>query len=286
MGKLINLRHFENFASPGPFENFATLGLPKGIGRLSSLQTLDVFIVSRHGNDECQIGDLRNLNNLRGGLSITRLDKVKDAGEAEKAELKNKIHLQRLDLEFGKKEGTKGVAEALQPHPNLKSLDISCYGDREWPNWMMGSSLAQLKILNLWFCGGCPCLPPLGQLPVLEKLGIGFMRGVKYIGSEFLGASSTVFPKLKKLLISDMKELKQWEIKEKEVRSIMPCLNYLSTIGCRKLEELPDHVLQRTTLQKLDIRSCPILKQRYRKDIGEDWHKISHIPKVELCSWD
>ena len=275
MGKLINLRHLENYGAD------SLKGLPKGIGRLSSLQTLDVFIVSSHGNDECQIGDLRNLNNLRGRLSIQGLDEVKDAGEAEKAELKNKVHLQDLTLGFDREEGTKGVAEALQPHPNLKALHIYYYGDREWPNWMMGSSLAQLKILYLYSCIRCPCLPPLGQLPVLEKLGIWHMRGVKYIGSEFLGASSTVFPKLKELTISRLDELKQWAIKEKEERSIMPCLNYLSTIGCLKLEELPDHVLQRTTLQKLDIRSSPILKQRYQKDIGEDWHKISHIPEVK-----
>ena len=76
------LRHLESY---GTLE-----GLPKGIGRLSSLQTLDVFIVSSHGNDECQLGDLRNLNNLRGRLSVEGLDEVKDAGEAEKAELKNK----------------------------------------------------------------------------------------------------------------------------------------------------------------------------------------------------
>ncbi|KAL6334748.1 hypothetical protein AAG906_021407 [Vitis piasezkii] len=251
MGKLINLRHLENY-------NTRLKGLPKGIGRLSSLQTLDVFIVSSHGNDECQIGDLRNLNNLRGRLSIQGLDEVKDAGEAEKAELKNKVHLQRLELKFGGEEGTKGVAEALQPHPNLKSLDIFNYGDREWPNWMMGSSLAQLKILHLRFCIRCPCLPPLGQLPVLEELGILNMHGVQYIGSEFLGSSSTVFPKLKELRISNMKELKQWEIKEKEERSIMPCLNDLTMLACPKLEGLPDHVLQRTPLQKLYIKYSPI----------------------------
>ena len=240
MGKLINLRHLDNYD--------VLEGLPKGIGRLSSLQTLDVFIVSSDGNDECRIGDLRNLNNLRGRLSIKGLDEVKDAGEAEKAELKYKIHLQHLDLEFGRKEGTKGVAEALQPHPNLKSLRIFDYGDREWANWMMGSSLAQLKILDLDTCLRCLCLPPLGQLPVLEKLVIWKMYGVKYIGGEFLGSASTVFPKLKQLIISRLDELKQWEIKEKEKRSIMPCLKYLITEYCPKLEGLPDHVLQRTPL--------------------------------------
>ncbi|XP_034695239.1 putative disease resistance protein RGA4 [Vitis riparia] len=278
MGKLINLRHLEN-------SNIQSLkGLPKGIGRLSSLQTLDVFIVSSHGNDECQIGDLRNLNNLRGNLSIQGLDKVKDAGEAEKAELKNRVDLQDLTLKFGGEEGTKGVAEALQPHPNLKSLCIYSYGDREWPNWMMGSSLAQLKILYLISCVRCPCLPPLGQLPVLENLWIDHMDGVKYIGSEFLGSSSTVFPKLKELHIYRLAELKQWEIKEKEKRSIMPCLNVLITSDCPKLEGLPDHVLQRTPLQKLYIIDSPILERRYRKDIGEDRHKISHILEVKY-SW-
>ncbi|KAJ9692782.1 hypothetical protein PVL29_011733 [Vitis rotundifolia] len=220
MGKLINLRHLENFPSHD------LKGLPKRIGRLSSLQTLDVFIVRSHGNDECQIGDLRNLNNLRGHY----------------------------------------------------------YGDREWPNWMMGSSLAQLKRLNLEFCIRCPCLPPLGQLPVLEKLEISHMHGVKYIGSEFLGSSSTVFPKLKELITFRLDELKQWEIKEKEERSIMPCLNHLIMQDCPKLERLSDHVLQRTTLQILDIRSSPILERRYRKDIGEDRHKISHISQVK-CRW-
>ncbi|KAL6335495.1 hypothetical protein AAG906_029738 [Vitis piasezkii] len=281
MGKLINLRHLEN-----SYTYSLKSGLPKGIGRLSSLQTLHVFIVSSHGNDKCQIGDLGNLNNLRGRLSIEGLDEVKDVGEAEKVELKNKIHFQRLDLEFGGKEGTKGVVEALQPHPNLKSLCIFNYGDREWPNWMMGSSLAQLKILYLSSCVRCPCLPPLGQLPILEKLGIWGMHGVKYIGSEFLGSSSIVFPKLKELAISSLDELKQWEIKEKEEsqRSIMPCLNELWTQNCPKLEGLPDHVLQRTPLQKLNIRDSPILKRRYRKGIGEDRHKISHIPEVKCSS--
>ncbi|KAL6334723.1 hypothetical protein AAG906_021382 [Vitis piasezkii] len=250
MGKLINLRHLEN-----SFLN--NKGLPKGIGRLSSLQTLNVFIVSSHGNDEGQIGDLRNLNNLRGDLSIQGLDERRD----------------------------QGCGQALQPHPNLKALHIYYYGDREWPNWMMGSSLAQLKILNLKFCERCPCLPPLGQLPVLEELGIWKMYGVKYIGSEFLGSSSTVFPKLKELAISGLDELKQWEIKEEEERSIMPCLNHLIMRGCPKLEGLPDHVLQRTTLQILNIRSSPILERRYRKDIGEDRHKISHIPQVK-CRCD
>ncbi|KAJ9692754.1 hypothetical protein PVL29_011710 [Vitis rotundifolia] len=78
----------------------------------------------------------------------------------------------------------------------------------------MGSSLAQLEILYLDSCLRYPCLPPLGQLHVLDKL--------------FLGSPSTVFPKLKELAILRLDELKQWEIKQKEERSIMPCLKSLA----------------------------------------------------------
>ncbi|RVW58900.1 putative disease resistance protein RGA3 [Vitis vinifera] len=90
--------------------------LPQAMGKLINLRHLENESV-----DNLK-GDLRNLNNLRGDLSIQGLDEVKDAGEAEKAELKNKVHIQRLELNFGGEKGTKGVAEALQPHPNLKSL--------------------------------------------------------------------------------------------------------------------------------------------------------------------
>ena len=124
MDKLVNLRHLQNFLT------VALEGLPKGISRLNSLQTLEKFIVSNDGDNECQIGDLKNLNHLRGELEIRGLRKVEDAREAQEAELKNKIYLQHLTLEFGEKKGIKDVAEALQPHLNLKSLAIWSYGDR------------------------------------------------------------------------------------------------------------------------------------------------------------
>ena len=278
MGKLTNLRHLQNLLTTLEY-------LPKGISRLTSLQTLNEFVVSSDGDNKCKIGDLRNLNNLRGALGIRVLWKVEDEREAQKAELKNKIHLQHLTLDFDGKEGTKGVAAALEPHPNLKSLSIQRYGDTEWHGWMMRSSLTQLKNLALSYCSKCLRMPPLGELPVLEKLEITDMGSVKHIGGEFLGSSSRIaFPKLKKLTFQDMKEWEKWEVKEEEEeeeeeeKSIMSCLSYLKILGCPKLEGLPDHVLQRTPLQELVIADSDFLQQRYQQDIGEDRQKISHIP--------
>eukprot|EP00261_Vitis_vinifera_P036404 XP_019077647.1 PREDICTED: putative disease resistance protein RGA3 [Vitis vinifera] len=104
-------------------------GLPKGVGRLTSLRTLSCFIVGdENGSDVCKIEEMRNLKELRE-LEITGLGKVEDAGEAEKAELKNKKQLYGLSLDFQpcrQPVVVKEVAEALQPHPNLKSLRIRC----------------------------------------------------------------------------------------------------------------------------------------------------------------
>ena len=49
---------------------------------------------------------------------------------------------------------------------------------------------------------------------------------------------------------------------------------------CPKLESLPEGFGALTSLQTLDIRRCPILLKRCKKQIGEDWHKISHIPNL------
>ncbi|KAJ9692799.1 hypothetical protein PVL29_011746 [Vitis rotundifolia] len=284
MRKLINLRHLE-------WEASKLVMLPKGIGRLTSLRTLTVFhIFGDHlGRDVCKIGELKNLNSLRGGLVIRGIADVKDAEEAGEAELKNKKHLHHLELEdFGRlvsSAASKGVAEALQPHQNLKSLKISRYdAATEFPSWIAASSLAQLKKLEIVYCAQITCLPPLGELPLLESLIIEHMKRLKYVGGEFLGSSTTAFPKLKHLRFNDMEEWEKWEEKEEddeeEGRSVMPCLHFLTTYKCPKLESLPERLLQITSLQVLDIRVSPTLQDRYHKGRGKDRSKISHIRKV------
>ena len=58
-------------------------------------------------------------------------------------------------------------------------------------------------------------------------------------------------------------------------------LQSLRIWDCPKLESLPEGFGALTSLQTLDIRECPILLKRCKKQIGEDWHKISHIPNLE-----
>ncbi|KAJ9692913.1 hypothetical protein PVL29_011835 [Vitis rotundifolia] len=250
---LINLRHLQIRA-----DSCMLRDLPKGVGRLTSLRTLSFFIVGdENGSDVCKIEEIRNLKELRE-LEITGLSKVEDAGEAEKAELKNKEQLYGLTLNFlpwrSQPVGMKEVAEALQPHPNLKSLRIESYQVEEWPRWMMEPSLLQLTQLFLSDCDRCQCLPPLGDLPLLESLKIKWMEQVKYVGGEFLGSSSKIaFPRLKHLSFEDILEWENWEVKEEKGRKVMPCLLSVEIIGSPKLTAVPDLLLQRTPPIKLDL---------------------------------
>ena len=59
-------------------------------------------------------------------------------------------------------------------------------------------------------------------------------------------------------------------------------LQTLEIWSCYKLESLPEGFGALTSLQTLQILSCPILLNRCKKQIGEDWHKISHIPNLYL----
>ncbi|KAA8541622.1 hypothetical protein F0562_022774 [Nyssa sinensis] len=270
MGKLINLRHLE-------IERTERLKmLPKGIGGLSALRTLSKFFAGSSGDSvaaACKLGDLKNLNYLRGKLKIEGLGYVADAIEAEEAELKNKQHLLDLCLDFCplvQVEGITGVFEALQLHPNLHYLQIKGYGGTKFPNWML--SLINLRKLQLQKCQNCERLPPLGRLPSLESLHIEEMDSLKSISLEFLGigncndggdnsemtndstnsgtgASSSVvmaFPKLNKLKFVSMRGWEEWNVinTRREDIKIMPCLRCLKLSNCDKLEALPHCLLQ------------------------------------------
>ncbi|KAF4379777.1 hypothetical protein F8388_023794 [Cannabis sativa] len=73
-----------------------------------------------------------------------------------------------------------------------------------------------------------------------------------------------------------------------ELASLPDWLGNLTTLKdlristCRDLECIPMSMQRLTNLKKLSIWSCPKLGQRCEKEVGEDWHKISHIPHVDM----
>ncbi|KAL4291887.1 hypothetical protein GQ457_14G006050 [Hibiscus cannabinus] len=310
IGKIINLRHLENERT-----ELSLIAMPEGIGRLTNLQTLSVFVATDSSNAST-LGDLQNLMNLRGHLKISGLGAVCDVAEAKKAELRKKEGLRTLILDFTISKGLMSerlrrtsdweLLEALQPPPWLEKLEIWCYGSSTISlNWMM--SLTKLSHVSLGSCLNLQSLPPLGKLPSLETLYLGEMSGVKELGVGFLGvkreetsalpsssespsSSAIAFPNLKHLEFFDLKEWEHWRsltIREAEDISVMPRLCSLTIGSCPKLRELPSYILQNTSLKHLDISQSPILSGRCRKETGEDWLEISHIPSIiidGLCS--
>ncbi|KAB2607143.1 disease resistance protein RGA3 [Pyrus ussuriensis x Pyrus communis] len=276
--------------------------LPKGIGRLTSLQTLDVCPLFSVDNDEAfQVGDLRTVNQLHGSLQIRILGKVKDGSEAQLRDNKQLFHLQ---LDFGEVRDKAGessgrIMNVLRPHDDLESLEIYGYFGSTWPNWLM--SLKKLRFLALEDNCVCEILPPLGKLPFLEGLYLGATSGVRKIGGEFLGVEddqtssfksslSILFPKLKRLHFYNMSSWKDWEgVKGRNKGDsgiiFMPCLSSLDITMCSELETLPDF-LCKMPLQNLSIFYCPTLAKRCKEGSGEEWAKISHIPNVEIYAND
>ncbi|XP_073259627.1 putative disease resistance protein RGA1 [Populus alba] len=294
IGKLIKLRHLRISGSGVAF-------IPKGIERITGLRTLDGFTVCGGGANESKAANLRELKNLNriGSLVIWNLrGGEEDASDAAEAQLKNKNRLLCLQLDFNLNRENNILIEVLQPPSYLENLTITRYGGLDLPNWMM--TLTRLQVLTLGLCTNVEVLPPLGRLPNLESLVLRSMK-VRRLDAGFLGiekaenasinegeiARVTAFPKLKKLLIMDLKEVEEWEGNERRVGeedanttpiiSIMPQLRELMIVNCPLLRALPDYVLA-APLQELIIRRCPILTNRYGEEKrGEVWQKISHI---------
>ena len=281
IGKLVNLRHLY-IAGCNQLKE-----LPKGIERVTSLRTLDVFIVPCDyitNNKAMKLGGLKKLENLQGYLCIRGITKVEDASAAMEAELCNKHNLVNLELDFCQGNGPRrteaeltSLLEALQPHCNLKGLEVSAYfGTQVFPSWM--TSLINLKRLVLHSFENCESLGPFGILPFLELLRIEDMYKLKRVGQEFLGIEDTPkmeygstisFPKLKGLELIGLRIFEEWESCESSnsCAIIMPCLVFLQISYCPRLKGPLPEFLRRTPLQNLTITNCPLLERRFEKGL-------------------
>ncbi|KAG8369959.1 hypothetical protein BUALT_Bualt14G0067400 [Buddleja alternifolia] len=299
--KLKNLRHLLNDVTGRDFK------YPQGFEKLTNLLTLDQFCSNKWGY-------LKDLNQLQGVLRLRIMEEV----EVQKADLKNKIFLQYLELDVERYELLE-IIEDIHPPPNLEGLN---FNGLRLPKWC--TTLTQLRILkffgpfhrrydfgallrSLTFFGPTPnnmydyyswSLPPLGKLPFLEELEIWSVETLDHVGHEFLGMNDktsivplTIFPKLKILEFGNCDKWKEWEdISEEEEEnnmiSIMPCLHELTIHTCSELKALPHRLLRKaSSLQLLKIIRCPYLYERYERETREDWDKISHISNVEFNWW-
>ncbi|GMN31594.1 hypothetical protein TIFTF001_046530, partial [Ficus carica] len=250
---LINLRHLEIY------DCCELTHMPRGIGELTLLQTLDMFVVAaKQSSESAGFGELGKLNNLRGRLVI----QIKGLGESGAAQcLKNKKHLESLVLNWEVEQDTIGNAkealECLEPHQDMKALEVNSYpGETFPPNWL--SSLTDLVQLSLAGFKECKYLPPLHHLSSLQNLELDDLSALEFVSNRdrewdqgyHLSTSSRSFlPSLKSLKIKECTSLKGWWGREiKDVGDV---------VG-----PLTEHHQQHPffpSLTILEISNCPLL---------------------------
>ncbi|XP_058724349.1 putative disease resistance RPP13-like protein 1 [Vicia villosa] len=263
--KLVNLRYLD-------ITGTCLKWMPLQISELKNLQKLsDFFVGENHGSSISELGELCSLH---GSLFIHGIEHVVAYKDSEEAKLKEKHGLEKLSLDWGGDGDTdnsqheKTILDSLQPHTNLKELEIYDYPGTEFPDWLGDYYFCNMVSLKLKGCKYCYKLPPLGQLPMLKELQIIKFGGVMSVGSEFYGNRTSVstdfFPALEILRIESLSTWENWCPDADNVGTRAFChLREFYIENCPKLTgNLPSSLPSLTLLVIRDCKRllCPLPK--------------------------
>ncbi|XP_042451645.1 putative disease resistance protein RGA3 [Zingiber officinale] len=191
--------------------------------------------------------------------------------------------------------------EMSQPSSSIVDLQFDEYPGRQFPSWIVSSSLAEsfpnLAYLNLRGLPCCTELPPLGTLPQLKYLSIEQASALITIGSQFLGSRSSAFPKLELIQFEDMPKWEEWTFDGVEELTghgtpvsvkLFPSLRDCVLIDCPKLRALPAVLYRATNFNELYLRQTYELREiidlpiAYKLEVtnGSGLKKISNISSV------
>ncbi|GLT44772.1 hypothetical protein SLA2020_186490 [Shorea laevis] len=245
---LVNLRHI--------YFNDEKL-MPAGIGRLTCLKTLQLFVVGQQRGH--QIEELGCLTQLRGKLEIRNLDMIKDKEKAMEARLSEKDAIEELQLVFGEESNgsedrckhDKNILEGLQPHSNLKGLIVKYYYGKSCPSWMLETNNFLKNLMFMTF-SACCWLESIPSLSLSEEatVEINYCKNLKSIADS----------SLQKLIIVECEELVEVEVGPVAMKS----LKQIHIKSCGKLVNLP-MISKLQSLEVLELQQCTKLKM-----IGDD----------------
>ncbi|XP_028782600.1 putative disease resistance RPP13-like protein 1 [Neltuma alba] len=278
--KLINLRHLD-------LEACAIQKMPRCMGKFNQLQTMTMFVVAKKGGPN--IKELGAFNHLRGSLTISNMEHISDLTDMREAKLDEK-KLDKLTLSYrgdsySPKEAQclEQVLEAVKPNQSVKELTIEGYRGTKFPKWLLGVETFLPKLVSLLLRGNNDesLLPPLGQLPFLQKLVIDGFGGIKAIREDFYGNGSSVDPpfrSLSYLKFSNMRKWTEWVL-FKQGQSF-PCLEELHIHYCCELKNsLPQHL---PCLKKLEIKGCGSLKAMLPKSLVIEKLYLDDCAKISV----
>ncbi|XP_028954535.2 putative disease resistance RPP13-like protein 1 [Malus domestica] len=217
--------------------------LPDGLCHLSNLRKLYI--------QDC--GSLVSFPRLSGGrlpsnlreIQITSCEKL----EALPEDMHNLNSLEELRIEY---------REGLTFPPNLTFLEIwkvkSCKS-----LWELEWGLHRLTSLRYLWIGG-EDLDTVSFPPDMVRMETLIPKSLTHL-------TIKGFPNLKKLSSKGFQ--------------FLTSLQSLHLWNCPKLASIPEEGLP-PSLERLTISECPMLKERCQPGKGRYWHKISHIPKIQI----
>ncbi|WJX71276.1 hypothetical protein P8452_55287 [Trifolium repens] len=204
--------------------------------------------------------------------------------------------LQVLKFQFC--SSLKSLPEGMTNLTCLERLEIICC-----PNLILPATTNKLTSLRqLRIYGGYQnetLLNGLEGIPSLQYLYLGGFRSLVTL-PDWLGTMTSLqsltissCPKLSSLpdWLGTMTSLQTLDISSCPKLSSLPdwlgtmtSLQTLEISWCPKLSSLPASFKELINLKELTIYGCPMLVERCKKERGEEWHKIAHVPKLDIKS--
>ncbi|KAJ3670833.1 hypothetical protein LUZ60_008259 [Juncus effusus] len=281
------------------------------IGRLTNLENLQAILHVKGDDNHMGLGEVKDLINLRGTLSISGLENVVDAGYSRNAHMISKHNLKNVKLgwkvnpkleniyftEGDEVEGVlylkvsssssldvmdseeieEAVLESLQPSSNVMKLAIYGYNGLKFPGWFGDPcSLAKVSTLVLEDTNvGNDNLSCLSKLPSLKYLYL-INFGIEVFGDSDENTRNCEEHRFLSLETLECRYMKRWE-RFSVVNGDFPRLRKLLVEHCPSLLELRTSSFP--SLSSLYISECKSLQivQLYNQYFNNNAYGIKSI---------
>ncbi|KAL5208015.1 hypothetical protein ABZP36_032450 [Zizania latifolia] len=303
MNNLINLRHIISHDKVD-----STIA---SVGNLTSLQELTFKVRDAGDFDIRQLGSMNELITL----GISQLENVKTKEEAKSARLIDKEHLKVLSMSWNDNIMSPGpeptedktrddVLEGLEPHQNLKHLELSRYSGSTSPSWL-ATKVTSLQELHLENCREWRIVQSLEMLPVLRELKLIRMWNLMEVSiPSFLEELVLVnMPKLEKcvgtygldltshlrvLTVKGCPQLSEFTLFHNNYfhakqKSCFPSLKKLTIDRCHHIiawKILPMEEMQ--ALKKLELIDVPVIEELSVPSLEE--LVLIQMPSLQSCN--
>ncbi|MQM12657.1 hypothetical protein Taro_045577 [Colocasia esculenta] len=243
---------------------------PVGIGMLTDLQTAPGFRVSPEHN-HAKLGELKDMNSIRGRFAIKGLESLADVNEAKKACLDKKRNISSLHLEWRLRAASSYIDNELE-ELTLKYL----YNWKSWCGAQEGDC-PKLKKLSITECENLESLS-LINLGAVEDISISSCRKLRCMPGNSLElshlqrAKTIIIKNIYKVLsieahlfpappLDDKPHLYMEDVGQGEAECILGICSHICRLTVKRCSNLTSLPLgNQSILKHVEISDCPELR--------------------------